>query len=89
LVTACIAAFIRVQKNSGFVGTGLKPARTEFRVQGDKALFLNLGTFLSVFICVHPCPIMSFVFKPLANMRSVFIRVHPRPITLFAVDFPA
>ena len=38
-------------KSSEFVGATCRVARTEFGVKGDKALFLILGTFLSVFIC--------------------------------------
>jgi len=48
--------FIGVQKSSEFVGATRRVARAEFGVKGDKALFLTLGTFLSVFIWVHLCP---------------------------------
>jgi hypothetical protein len=41
------------------VGAGLKPARTEFGVKGDKALFLILGNSLSAFICA----LFQFFFR--------------------------
>jgi hypothetical protein len=49
-------------------------ARTEFGVQGDKAQFLTLDTFLSVFICVHLCPnsffsISSITLRSLRSLR--------------------
>jgi hypothetical protein len=78
-----LSAFIRVPLSSEFVGATRRVARTQFGVKVDKALFLTLGTFLSVFICIHPRPIRSFVFKSFANMKSVFICVHPRPNKIF------
>jgi hypothetical protein len=55
----CPNPFIRVypwpKKFEGCRGALLR-ARTEFGVKGDKSLFLTLGSFLSVFICVYLCP---------------------------------
>ena len=44
-------------------------------------LICSLGVFLflSAFIRVYPCPLMSFVFKSFANVGSVFICVHLCP----------
>ena len=43
-----------------------------------------------MFICVHPRPIRSFVFKSLANIKSVFICVYLCPDKkFFACGFAA
>jgi hypothetical protein len=45
----CLSASKKVRSRGGFE---TRPYPLKFGVKGDKALFLTLGTFLSVFICV-------------------------------------
>jgi hypothetical protein len=51
-----------------------------FRILKKFVFVLNAS---SVFIRVHPRPIMSFALKSLANIKSVFICVHLAQLGLF------